>query len=65
MKYSDDEYVIDKDVEKNLTHKMDTFRTEVNPDKALHITLISASGVKDNQYKSVAQQIINGEDFFR
>ena len=62
MKYSDREFVIDADTEDDLIHKRDTFRAEVNPDKALHITLISASGVKDNKHKAVAQRIINGDE---
>ena len=63
MKYSDKEFVITGEEEENLIHKREAFREETNPDKALHITLISVSGVKDNKYKSVAQQIINVEDF--
>ena len=65
MKYSDKEYVITKEVENDLIHKRDAFRDEENPDKALHITIISVSGVKDNKYKAVAQRIISGEDLMR
>lgn len=62
IKCSDKEFVIDADIENDLIHKRDAFRLEVNPNKALHITLISASGVKDNKYKSVAQRIICGDE---
>lgn len=65
MKYSDKEYVITKDVESDLIHKRDAFRDEESPNKALHITIISASGVKNNKYMAVAQKIISGEDFLR
>lgn len=64
MKYSDQEFVIDKQTEDALIHKREAFRNEVAPDKALHITLISASGVRDGIYNSVAQRVINGKDFF-
>ena len=65
MKYSDKEYVIDKKTEEDLIRKTEAFREEVHPDKALHITLISASGVKENQYRSVAQRVINGEELLK
>ena len=64
MNYSDQEFVIDKQTEDALIHKREVFRNEAAPDKALHITLISASGVRDAIYNSVAQRVINGKDFF-
>ena len=63
MKFSDREYVITKQVEDELIHKRDTFRNEANPNSALHITLISASGVKNNEHKDVVQKVISGDDF--
>lgn len=62
MKYTDKEFVIEKEDESELIHKRETFRKEAHPDKALHITLISAAGVKDNKYKAVAQRIICGDE---
>ena len=64
MKYSDEQFVIDQDVEEDFIHKREAFREGVKPDKALHITMISASGVKDTKHKAVAQRIINGEELF-
>ncbi len=64
MKYSDKEFVIDADVEADLVHKREVFREEVNPDKALHLTLVSVSGVKDNKYKGVVSSVITAGDFF-
>ena len=62
MKFSDAEFVVDKEIEDDLVHKREAFRTEVNPDKAIHITLISASGVKNGKYTSVVQRIIKGDE---
>ena len=62
MKYTDKEFVIEKEDESEMIHKRETFRKEAHPDKALHITLISAAGVKDNKYKAVAQRIICGDE---
>lgn len=62
MKYSDREYVVSKEVQDDLIYKREVFREEVSPKKALHITLISAAGVSDNQYKSVAQSIVTGKE---
>ena len=62
MKYTDKEFVIDQEVEADLIHKREAFRTEVCPDKAIHLTLISASGVKANKYRDSVQRIINGDE---
>lgn len=64
MKCTDSEFVIDKDTAEDFSYKLETFRVEENPRKALHLTLISASGVKENSYRNTVQRIINGEELF-
>lgn len=64
MKYTDEEFLIVSDYEKELNHKINLFRKEVNTDKALHITLISVSGLKKNNYSDVVLNVINGDDLF-
>ncbi len=62
MKCSDSEFVIDKKVGEELVHKREVFRAEAAPDKALHITVISMSGVSEGKYNSVAQSFISGAE---
>ena len=64
MKYTDDEFVIDSKYEKELNHKVEVFRNEVGSKKALHITLITVSGLKKNEYSEVVLNVITGEDLF-
>ena len=64
MKYSDDEYVIDSEYEKEIIHKVELFRKEVEPEKALHVTLVTVSGLKKNEHSDVVLNIIKGEDLF-
>ena len=65
MKYTDDEFVIDSDYEKELIHKVNVFREEVNPGKALLLTLVSVNKLKKNQYSDVFQKIIVSDDLFQ
>ena len=65
IKYSVDKFEIDAAYEKNLINKRETFRKEASPSGALHLTLISANGVKANQYSEIIQQIITSDDLFR
>lgn len=64
MKYTDKELVIDSDMYSGFINKINSFRTEVNPDKALHLTLVSVSGIKRNEYYNVIQNSIIGDDLF-
>ncbi len=61
---TDDEFVIDSKYEKELNHKVEVFRNEVGSKKALHITLITVSGLKKNEYSEVVVNVITGEDLF-
>ena len=61
MKYTDEEFSIDSKYEKELLHKLELFRTETNPRKALLLTLISATGLKKNEYSNVIQNVVTFE----
>ena len=59
MKYTDEEFSIDSKYEKELLHKLELFRNETSPKKALLITLITATGLKKNEYSDVVQSIVS------
>lgn len=65
MKYTMQEYEIDAEYEKKLVNKLEAFRKEAAPDKALHLTLVSAQGLKKGAYSGGVQRIITADDLFQ
>ncbi len=64
MKYSDDEFVIDKGYGKELINKCEVFRKESGTKKAIRLTLISANGLAHNENYHMVQNLIIGEELF-
>lgn len=48
MKFSVNEFLIDKNYEMNLRNKLATFKTETKTKKAVFLTIVSTYGLKDN-----------------
>lgn len=63
-KYTGEEYVIDAEYETDLQHKKEVFRTETKTKKALHLTLITFSGLKKNKHSGIILNELTGEDLF-
>ena len=64
MKCTDKEFEISTKYRDDLINKLDTFIDEVNPKKAIHITLITSNGFKRNEYADIVQNIIDPEKLF-
>lgn len=64
MKFTNEPFEIDSKYEKNLQNKIYAFRNETLSKKALHLTLISASGLKNNEYTNVVQNVLTTDDLF-
>ncbi|MBR3102261.1 MAG: ATP-binding protein [Lachnospiraceae bacterium] len=64
MKYTDTEFVIDKKYRDELLKKTEVFVEEVHPDKSIHLTFISANGLKENENADVIQNVIGPEKLF-
>lgn len=64
MKYTDNTYETDKAEYEKLLNRMSVFQKETMVKKAVHITIISANGVKRNKYYSVYQSEIDGDSLF-
>ena len=64
MKFSINEFVIDKDYDLNLRNKLEAFRRETNSKKTILMTLITTYGVVPNQYSYMAQSQIVLDDLF-
>lgn len=65
MKYTDDNYEVDKIEHGKILNRLTVFQKETAPQKAIHITLVSFAGLKKNPYSSVFQSIVTGDDLFR
>ena len=64
MKYSDDEFVIDKKQDENLRNKRAAFIKETKTRKAVHITMVTTYGVKRNEYWNNIQSEVRMKDLF-
>ena len=64
MKFSDKEFVITKDYDKDLRERMATFRHHSKTRKALHQTLVTTFGVAHNAYWNNIQNEVTMDDLF-
>ncbi len=64
MKCTDKEFEISAKYRDDLINKVDTFIDEVQPGKAVHITLITSNGLKKNEYSEVVQNVISPDKLF-
>ena len=64
MKYSREAYSIDAAYEQDLIHKAEVFRSESKTKKALWLTMISFSGLVNNEHKNEIVCEMTGEDLF-
>jgi hypothetical protein len=65
MKFSINEYVIDKDYDMVLRNKLDAFRRMTNCKKSLQTTMITTYGVKQGKYSGIINSQITLEDLFQ
>jgi len=64
IKYCESEYAIDKDYDKDLRNKIETFRSETKTKKALHLVFITTYGLKHGMYSGIAQSEVTADDLF-
>jgi AAA+ ATPase superfamily predicted ATPase len=64
MKYSENEFVIDKKQDENLRNKRGAFISETKTRKAVHTTMITTYGVKRNEYWNNIQSEATMNDLF-
>ena len=64
MKFSEEEYVITKDVEEVLRNKISVFRSETKTKKTLLLTMVTTYGVKQNIHSCVMQREVTMDDLF-
>ena len=64
MKFTEDSFVISKSFRDNMVNKRELFRERTKTRKAVATLLISANGVKRNEYSGTVQHIITGDELF-
>ena len=65
MKFSTKEYAIEKTDDDSLRHKAGRFREAQKSRMAIHLTLITPFGVKQNMYQYSVQNVITADDLFK
>jgi len=64
MKYSSEEYVIDKQYDQNLRNKRGAFIAETHTKCAAHTTMITTYGLKRNMYQAMIPFEVTLDDLF-
>ncbi|MBQ8489009.1 MAG: ATP-binding protein [Pseudobutyrivibrio sp.] len=64
IKYSQNEYEIDKSYDMELRNKIERFRRETNNKNSLQLTLITTYGLKRNMYSNIASNQVILDDLF-
>ena len=65
MKFSDEEFIIDKEYAKKLQIKKQVFKGQTGTKKTLFVTLVTTCGVKKNtHYLSIVDHQLTMNDLF-
>ena len=64
MKYSESDYKVDADYDRDMRRKMEDFRRLTGTKYALHSTLVTTYGVTNSSYAGNIQAVITAEDLF-
>ena len=64
IKFSVDEYIINRDYDAAIRNRIETFRTATGTKKALQVVFITTYGVKSNMYSGIIQKQITTDDLF-
>lgn len=64
MKFSVNEFVIDKDYDEILRNKLEAFRSDSKTKKALQLTMVTTMGLKRNMYSNRVQSEVVLDDLF-
>jgi AAA+ ATPase superfamily predicted ATPase len=64
MKFSENEFIIDKKQDQNLRNKKSVFKQETKTRKSIHLTMVTTYGVKHNEYWGNIQSEVMMDDLF-
>ena len=64
IKFSSDEFIIDKEYDRKLRNKIEAFKRNTSTKYGIQLTMITTYGVKNNKYSSIMGNQITLEDLF-
>ena len=64
MKYYKKPFVIDKAYDQELREKVQTLADSISQRKTVHLTLVAAYGLKQNEYSGQVQSVVTLDDLF-
>ena len=64
IKFSSDEFIIDKEYDHKLRNKIEAFKRNTSTKCGIQLTMITTYGVKNNKYSSIMGNQITLEDLF-
>ena len=64
MKYSLSEFSIDAEYERNLRNKKSAFIDATHTRKAVHLTMVTTYGIRQNAHSGIVQRVITLDDLF-
>lgn len=64
MKYTQEEFTIDKAYDKTLRNRLSRVRDTLLKTQTLHLTLVTTFGVKQNMYSGIVQSEVTLDDLF-
>ena len=64
MKYTNNEYSLEQEEHEKIQRRLTVFQKESGTKKAIHVTLVSGNGFKQNKYSGIVQNVISGEELF-
>ena len=64
IKWSQDEFAIDKETDASIRHKITQFRCETKTRKAIQAVLITPFGLKHNIYYDTVQNVVSADQLF-
>ena len=64
MKYSETDYLVDSDFDRNMRKKISDFTNLTKTKYAIHPTLITTYDVVENSYSKEIQSVIKSDDLF-
>jgi AAA+ ATPase superfamily predicted ATPase len=64
IKFSNTKYTITKTEDEKLRERIEAYRQEILPQKAIHLLMLTTFGVKQNKYSGIVQNEVTLEDLF-
>ena len=65
IKFSSQEFIIDKDYDLKLRNKIEAFRNSTSTKYGIQLTMITTYGIKENKYSSIVGSQVTLDDLFK